>query len=224
MIGQSEGGNLKYAQIIAGKFASKVDASEAMNPDGSRKPNYRVRTNKKGVEVTEHIFDYVTGTFDRIEIKDSDYGKQLTFSLRDGEDLVSIQTSAFNESGDTLTSLAATFGDQIGLIDFGGEVKVALSKKDGKVRGIAFQQGGNYIPNSKDNPVFANHIAVRPQPVERTTITGEKKWDWSAPSAWQFAQINTAIQRLVNEGVGNSVQQESLGEVPELSETDPLPF
>ena len=231
-IGHASGGDLMYANIVAGKFASLVEKSVAEDSSGNLLPNYRKRVNKNDVTVWEYIFDSVSGIVDRFEIRDTPLGDQVTLSVKfdagGTQTIVSIGFNAFNESG-TMTSYAASIGDQIGLVDFTKELKIALSKKSGKVRGVALEQGGIYIPNSKDNAVFAEHIKERPAPSKTQNIKGDDVWNWEAPSKWQYEQILAGIQRLQTQGVGGGVPEkesvappvmetadESLGDVPNI--------
>jgi hypothetical protein len=219
MFGNSEGGNIKYASIVAGKFVIPVSEEEAKNENGTLKPNHRVRENKNGVTVYEFTFTEVSGTADRVTTQESPYGKQLKIGLRNGDTVCSLGMNLFNEDGETLTMPAASIGNQIGLVDFSKQLKISLYKKDGLVRGLSFEQDGMYIPSRDNNPAYASHIATRPQAVKKTTLNGEK-WDFSAPSQWQWNQIVKAIDRSIAEGVGNAVPQaeESLADVPVLQE------
>lgn len=247
--GHNEGGDLKYASVISGKFASKLASaeeafSEVVRDDNGNidlvkstlKPNHRARLNKNNILVGEFVFDSASGTIDRFETRDSEFGTQISLSLRfDNGTIVVISTNALNENGETLTSIAASIGDQIGLVDFNQPLKIGLTRKDGKVRGISFEQGGVYIPNSKDNKAFADHIAKRPQPVEKQGLKG-KFWDWSAPSAWQWEQINNALERFVVDRTGGDdspggqssgtyvdtftdYSEENIGSVPDIDAT-----
>ncbi len=224
--GHKEEGNLKYVQIVDGAFAVKVTEQEALNPDGTLKVNHRKRVNKKGDTVYEFVAHSVSGVIDRLQIRDSDFGPQVSLGVRFEDDTIAaIGFSLMNDDGSTLTTISSSLGDQIGLVDFSKPVKIGLSKsKEGKLRGIAFEQGGVYIPNSKENEKFASHISHRPQPVEKTSLTGEKKWDWSAPSEWQYNQIKKAIDRFVQEGVGNTTEAPAQGEFPTLEGNPDLPF
>ena len=64
MFGNSQG-NVRYVQVVDGKFAIKVTEEEARDASGNLKPSYRKRTNKKGVEVYEFTADFIEGTLDR---------------------------------------------------------------------------------------------------------------------------------------------------------------
>jgi len=201
--GQNEGGTLLYVSVVAGKFASKLpnisDAYEDGDVNGKLKPNHRVRMNKNSEQVAEFTFDSADGMIDRFETRESDFGTQISISLKfeDGT-IVVISTNAFNDDGDTLTSIASSIGDQIGLVDFNKELKIGLSKRDGKVRGISFEQDGVYIPSTKENEAFKEHISQRPQATKKNGLQGEK-WDFSAPSEWQWGQIQAALDRFTSE-------------------------
>ena len=225
-IEHKEGGDLMYANIVAGKFAVTVDESVALDASGNLNTNYRVREKEKGAnkgqKVYEFIFDSVSGMVDRFELRETQFGDQLTLSVKFDGSIVSIGFNAFNDSG-TMTSYAASIGDQIGLVDFSKELKIGLSKKGGKVRGIALEQGGVYIPNSKDNTAFAAHIANRPAPVETTNLKGEKVWNWEAPSKWQFEQIQAGIARIIAEGVGNPSEPQASTPAPAAAPASDAP-
>lgn len=223
MFGNTESGNIKYATIVDGAFAIKKSESEATNPDGSLKPNYRKRKNKKEEIVYEFTFTQVAGFLDRVSTRDSEYGVQLALGIKNGDTICVISFNAFNQDGETLTTPAASVGDQIALVDHTKPIELSLYKKDGFVRGVSFKQDGVYIPSRDSNERFKAHIDQRPQPVKKTTLTGDK-WDWTAPSAWQWQQIQNSIQKFVEIGVGNNTlePEESLADAPSLS--GELPF
>lgn len=227
MVEHNEGGNLKYAQIIDGKFAVRSSADEALDANGKMLPNYRSRALQKGANagqlVYEWVFDSMTGTISRMELRDSTFGKQLSinFTGSDGE-VIAVSMTLKNESG-TLTAPAASFGDQIGIVDLSTPVKIGLSKKDGKVRGVALSQNGDYIPNTKENEKFAAHIANRPQPVDEfDEIDKVMKKNWKNPSLWQANQIMSAIDRLEAMGVGNVVPTQATTTQPTQQATAPV--
>ena len=208
MFGHNEGGNLIYAQIIDGKFAVRKTAEEALDANGKLTPNFRKRTLQKGAnagsEVYEWVFDSMTGKISRIEVKESDFGKQLGVNITGADGTTVVLTVSLKNDSGSLTAPASSFGDQIGMIDLSREISLGLSKKDGKVRGVAFSQDGTYIPNTKENADFAAHIANRPQPTEVPDPLegGKLVKDWRAPSLWQYNQIQAAIDKLVKAGVG----------------------
>lgn len=219
MFGNSGGGNVKYISVVDGKFAIQVSEQEATKEDGTLKPYHRKRVNKQDKTVYEFTFTEFEGLIDKITTRDSDYGQQLSVGVRNADTVGVLSMNLFNQDGETLTSTASSIGDQIGLIDFSQPVKISLFKKDNAVRGLSFTQNGVYIPSRDNNEKFREHIAQRPQAVKKKTLNGEK-WDFSAPSAWQWEQIQKGISRLIEYGVGN---EQSLADVPELQEDD-LPY
>lgn len=68
----SGGGNAKFLQIFSGKIAMNVDANT---------PNAKQRTNKKDKVVYELHWDYITGKVTKFEIRDTDFGEQLSITI-----------------------------------------------------------------------------------------------------------------------------------------------
>ena len=226
MFGQSnESGNrLMFASIVAGKFASKVkeeNKQEAYEGD-QLKANYRLRKNKMGEEVLEYTFDSLYGKVSRLEFRESNYGEQLNMSITNDKAGMTavISFNLFNEDGDTLQMAASSLGDQIGLIDFNEEIELGLRKKDGKVKGVAITQNGVYIPSFHDNERFQKHVEARPEATKKETLKGVK-WDFSAPSAWQYEQIKASVDRLASDLTSNTVQENA---PKDQEDTEVIPF
>lgn len=229
MIGQREGGDLKYANVINYgnrdssnyQFSWGVSEEEAKSADGMLKKNYKKRTNKNGDVKYEFTFGWASGKFSKIDIRDTQFGKQLSFSLtyeEEGEKKILVfNIPLYNQNG-SMSFLAGSFGDQIGLIDFSKEVTVSLTKRGT----LAFEQGGVYIPNTNDNEAFKKHVAAKPEPTEEEQIDGSKKWNFKAPSKWQYTQIISSQQRLVALGVGEVEEAAPVGVEQEAE--DSLPF
>jgi len=229
MFGQSnESGNrLMFASIVAGKFASKVkeeNKSEAYDGDSFLKANYRLRKNKMGEEVLEYTFDSLYGKVSRLEFRESNYGEQLNMSITNDKAgmTVVISFNLFNEDGDTLQMAASSLGDQIGLVDFNQEIELGLRKKDGKVKGVAITQNGVYIPSFHDNERFQKHVEDRPEATKKETLKGDK-WDFSAPSAWQYEQIKAGVARLASELISSPTNDDA-NKTPDKEDSELIPF
>lgn len=210
MFGTNDGG-ARYISITQGKFAQRVDEDQAKDGTGNIKPGYRKRALEKGENagklVYEFVFDYLTGTITNVRTESGNYGVQLIITFQGATGEVVIFTTQLANQNNTLTSIAASIGDQIALVDLSKPVKMGLYKKDGSVRGVYFDQNG-YIPNPNNNLTFKNHIANRPQPTESVnSFTGEKEWDWKQTSMWQYAEIKKVIDGFVQQGVGNVPSQ-----------------
>lgn len=205
MFGDNSQG-VTYTTIVNNKIAIKVDEEEARDGNGNLKPGYRVRKlnagPNEGQDRYERVHDYVTGNLTAVEFKPSDYGTQLILTLENGENTVKIQTQGINDN-ETLAPFAASFGDQAGMIDVYQPIKIGLTKdKTGKSRGVYIEQNGEYFPALHKNERFKAHIAQKPQATKKAGLGGEEKWDYSAPSAWQYNEIQSLIEKLVEKGVG----------------------
>lgn len=206
MFGNDSAG-ITYVSVVQGKFAIKVDESEARNSEGMIKEGYRSRKLTKGKNegstVYEQVFDHITGTVTEVKWNPSDFGTQLYIKLSNNGNEALVQVQGINES-DTLTTLAGSFGDQCGMIAIGQPLKLGLTKKDGKVRGFFIDQNGEYFPALHQNKRFADHIAPRPKATKTTGLDGTDKWDNTAPSTWQYNEINKFINALSADGVGGA--------------------
>lgn len=200
MFGQSEGGNIVFASVIDGKFAQKVDQSVATNEDGSLKPNYRKRVNKNGDTVYEYTFASAFGRITQLNFREGKFGDELQLGLRNDEANTTLVLGVMllNEKSQTMNMVPASIADQIGLIDFSKDVKIGLSRKEGKVKGVAFTQDDVYIPNFNENQAFHDHVSQRPAAVEKPALGGKGTvWDFKEQSEWQYNQLAKNIERLV---------------------------
>lgn len=207
MFGENTPGVI-YASIVQNKLAIKVDEDEARDEQGRINPGYRVRKlgagPNEGQDRYERVYDHVTGNLSSVSFKPSDYGTQLVITLENEGSTVQVQTQGINDN-DTLSSFAASFGDQAGMIDVSKPIKLGLTKRnDGKAGGVYIEQDGEYFPALNKNERFKNHIAKRPQATKKSGLGGEDKWDYSQVSAWQYNEIKGLIERLTAVGVGSS--------------------
>ena len=123
----------RYFSIVGGKFAEKATAET---------PNAVKRTNKKGAEVYELMYDKINGWIEDIQIRNSDFGEQLEFGLNDGNEtcMVSIPVES---------KFFRHFAKKIDNVDLKQEAVLApysfIGKEGKKAIGLNIYQGGNKV-------------------------------------------------------------------------------
>lgn len=103
-----------YYTIMFGKIVRNVK---------ERTETSKSRINKNGKTVHEEHYDFIDGTIDAIETKDSDFGKMWIITLMDGEDRQILQ---MNYSG----GYSQAFLKCLPNVDLGASVKIIPKESD----------------------------------------------------------------------------------------------
>ena len=131
---QSEGGNARYANIISGKFAEKVDEDT---------PGAKSRLNKNNETVWELNHPSVEGRIKKAFIHESDYGKTLRVTLDcDDEGIIvvniPVESRYFDSFMNRLPNIAKAM-DQVVVIK---PYSFTDKETQGKRQGLTVEIGG----------------------------------------------------------------------------------
>lgn len=116
--------NFMFASIVNGAFAVKVDK----DTEGAV-----TRKNKNGVEVHELIFNEVDEVYVHdIEIRDTDFGKQMSIYLRDTEETEKGKHKFFVIQAQLNSGYAVSFLNRVQNVDLKKPVKVSIFEIENK--------------------------------------------------------------------------------------------
>ena len=196
-------GTVIYLSINAGKITRRVK-------EGT--PGAVERKTKTDKIVHELVYDKLTGTLSNIEFRDSDYGREIHFVVKDGDETYRLQLQ-FSAGVAKSFIMRLLNADLTKVMEF----HTGLDKEKDKTFSYITQDGGTVkSPYTKDNPGDM-------PPMVKIKVKGQEQWDDSDQLEFLDKKIKeTILPKLRKNTETLTPAQDDI--LPEVEPNDDLPF